>query len=75
MQRTRRFKDLLDTTAEEPIAARDFETRSAKGRPLGTLAFLAAVERALGRLRHAAQAWTETDGAGGSASSRRASGS
>lgn len=49
LQRAPRFEDLLDLTVEERTASTDFETRSANGRPLGTPAFLASVERALGR--------------------------
>jgi hypothetical protein len=49
LQRAPRFADLLESTVEEQTALKDFEIRSANGRPLGTRAFLASVGQELGR--------------------------
>ena len=49
LERAPRFADLLELSLAEQMALDGFETKSANGRPLGTPAFVAAVERQLGR--------------------------
>jgi putative transposase len=49
LARVGRFADLLEPTLEERMRMEGFETKSANGRPMGTPAFIEAVERALGR--------------------------
>ena len=49
LERAPRFADLLDLPLAEQMALEGFETKSANGRPLGPPAFVAAVERMLGR--------------------------
>jgi putative transposase len=49
LQRVPRFADLLEPSLEEQRALERFDNQSANGRPMGDSAFLAAVERKLGR--------------------------
>jgi putative transposase len=49
LERAPRFRDLLELSPEELAAVDSFETESANGRPLGDGAFIAAIEKRLGR--------------------------
>jgi putative transposase len=49
LERAPRFRDLLEMSVAERAALDGFETRSANGRPLGDDAFIASLERRLGR--------------------------